>query len=246
MPKDEGAPPLHRFLIENDGLTEAAYRTYVRLLPEDFSRFPEGVDAAKLRILIEEGRVAFSGATLDFLGAYDDLRLAFAARNIESFLKTQASLSIDDDFREALLGSPISDEHKVTIIRSMDLAQLSGLATRARIVGAILERTGADLPGLSAGPARAIILATRPIEVQVRLFNRYQSLLGDDEIREILAELPRPFSEIKRGYGIPLLENTQTNAALADWLVSRKIISSVGKGWFGDIRINLFRRDADE
>jgi len=246
MPEDEGAPPLHRFLIENNGLTEAAYRNFVRFLPEGFSRFPEGVDAAKLRILIEEGRVAFSGEALDFLRDHDDLRLAFASRNIESFLKTQASLSIDDDFREALLGSPISDQHKVTIIRSMDLAQLSGLATRARIVGAILERTGADLPGLSAGPARGIILATRPIEVQVRLFNRFQSLLSDGDVREILAVLPRPFSEIKRGYGIPLLENTQTNAALAAWLVSRKIISSVGKGWFGEIRINLFRRDAEE
>lgn len=246
MPDDEGAAPLHRFLVENDGLTEAAYRAYVRALPRGYLQFPDGVDVPKLQILIEEGRVAFSGEALDFLSAHDDLRLAFAIRNIEPFLNEQARLSIDDDFREALLGSPIGDGHKVAIIRSMDLAQLSGLATRARVVGTILERTGADLPGLSAGPARAIILATRPIEVQVRLFNHYQSLLSDDDVREILAELPRPFSEIKRGYGIPLLENTQTNAALAAWLVSRKVISSVGKGWFGEIRINLFRRDAEE
>jgi len=246
MPDDEGAAPLHLFLIENDGLTEAAYRTYVRALPRGYSQFPDGVDVLKLQILIEEGRVAFSGEALDFLIAHDDLRLAFAIRNIEPFLKEQARLSIDDDFREALLGSPIGDEHRVAIIRSMDLAQLSGLATRARVVGAILERTGANLPGLGAGPSRAIILATRPIEVQVRLFNRYQSLLSDDDVREILAELPRPFSEIKRGYGIPLLENTPTNAALAAWLVSRKVISSVGKGWSGEIRINLFRRDAEE
>lgn len=246
MPDDEGVAPLYLFLIENDGLTEAAYRTYVRALPRGYSQFPDGVDVPKLQILIEERRVAFSGEALDFLSAHDDLRLAFAIRNIELFLKEQARLSIDDDFREALLGSPIGDGHKVAIIRSMDLDQLSGFATRARVVGAILGRTGADLPGLSAGPARAIILATRPIEVQVRLFNRYQSLLNDDDIRETLAELPRPFSEIKRGYGIPLLENTQTNAAFADWLVSRKIISSVGKGWLGEIRINLFRRDAEE
>jgi hypothetical protein len=152
MPDDEGAAPLHLFLIENDRLTEAAYRTYVRALPRGYSQFPDGVDVPKLQILIEEGKVAFSGEALDFLSAHDDLRLAFAIRNIEPFLKEQARLSIDDDFREALLGSPIGDEHKVAIIGSMDLAQLSGLATRARVVGAILERTGADLPGLSAGP----------------------------------------------------------------------------------------------
>jgi hypothetical protein len=246
MPDDEGVAPLHRFLIENDKLTEAAYRTYVRALPRGYSQFPDGVNVPKLQILIEEGRVAFSEEALDFLSAHDGLQLAFATRNIEPFLEEQATLSIDDDFREALLGSPIGDGHKVAIIRSMDLAQLSGLATRARVVGAILARTGADLPGLSAGPARAIILATRPIEVQVRLFNRYQSLLSDDDIRETLAELPEPFSEIKRGNGIPLLENTETNATFAAWLVSRKIISSVGKSWRGEIRINLFRRDVEE
>jgi len=246
VPDDEDAEALRLFLIENGALTEAAYRAYARALPGVFSQFPEDVDAAKLKILIEEGKIAFSGEALDFLSAHDGLRLAFAVRNIEAFLKEQTELSIDDDFRDAVLGSPISDEHRLAIVRSMDLAQLSGLATRARVVGAILERTGADLPGLSAGPARAIILATRPIDVQIRAFNRYQSLLSDDDVRGILAELPKPFSEIKRGYGIPLLENTQTNAALAAWLVSRKIISSIGKGWFGEIRINLFRRDAEE
>jgi len=238
---DEGVAQLASFLVENNILTEAAYRTYVRALPGSFSQFPDGVDVPKLRILIEEGRVAFSKEALDFLSAHDDLRLEFAIKNIEPFLQEQAKLSVDDDFREDLLSSPISDGHKVDIIRSMDLALLSELATRARVVGAVLERTGAALPGLSADPARAIILAMRPIEAQVKLFTRYQSLLSDDDVREILALLPRPFSEIKSGYNTPQLKHTQINAEFADWLSARKIISSVGKGREGKIRINLRR-----
>jgi len=243
---DEDVTQLHSFLLENNGLTDAAYRTYVRALPGCYSQFPDGVDEQKLRILIEEGKVAFSKEELDFLSTYDDLRLAFVIRHIGTFLKEQARLPIDDDFREALLGSLISDGHKVEIMRSMDLTQLPKLATRACVMGAILKKTGAELPGLSADPARAIILATRPIEVQISLFNRYQSLLSDDDVREILAQLPKPFSDIKPGYNTPRLKLTQINAEFADWLSARKIISSVGKGRAGEIRINLFRRDAVE
>lgn len=243
---DEDVAQFASFLVENNTLTEAAYRTYVRALPGSYSQFPDGVDVPKLRILIEEGRVAFSNEALEFLSAHDDLRLAFAIKNIEPFLEEQARLSVDDDFREDLLGSPISDGHKVEIMRSMDLTQLPKLATRARAVGTVLERTGADLPGLSADPARAIILAMRPIEAQVKLFTRYQSILSNDDVREILALLPRPFSEIKRGYSVPRLENTETNTAFADWLSARKIISSVGRARSGAIRINLFRPEAEE
>lgn len=238
---DEGVSQVRTFVVENNGLTEAAYRTYVRALAGGYLQFPDGMDVTKLQVLIEEGKVAFSKEALDFLSAHDDLRLAFAIKNIEPFLEEQARLSVNDDFREDLLGSPISDGHKVEIMRSMDLTQLPKLATRARAVGTVLERTGADLPGLSADPARAIILAMRPIEAQVKLFTRYQSLLSDDDVREILALLPRPFSEIKSGYNTPQLKHTQINAEFADWLSARKIISSVGKGREGKIRINLRR-----
>ena len=128
----------------------------------------------------------------------------------------------------------------------MDLAEIAALPSRARVVGTILERSGAQVDGLDAASARAMILSMSPAHVQIRLLNRYQSLFSDEDVREILVSLPKPFSEIKRGYGIPMLEKTETNVALATWLDARNIISSWSIGWLGDIRINLFRRDADD
>jgi len=89
MPDDEGMAQLHLFLIENDGLTEAAYRTYVRALPGGYSQFPDGVDVSKLQILIEEGRVAFSGEALDFLSAHETFALRLRSETLKPSWKSR-------------------------------------------------------------------------------------------------------------------------------------------------------------
>ncbi len=60
----------------------------------------------------------------------------------------------------------------------------------------------------------------------------------------VLADLPRPFSEIRTGYLTPRLTKTPGNLALVRWLAARKIISSWSEGgiFVDDIRVNLFRR----
>ncbi|WP_457815924.1 hypothetical protein, partial [Staphylococcus aureus] len=47
-----------------------------------------------------------------------------------------------------------------------------------------------------------------------------------DEVRHVLANLPRPYSEIKTGYAKPKLKNNLENRNLVQWLKSRNIISS--------------------
>lgn len=67
--------------------------------------------------------------------------------------------------------------------------------------------------------------------------------MTNDEVRGVLAKLPKPFSEIKTGYGIPRLANNSENLELAEWLDTRDIISSWSESSFfsNDIRINLKR-----
>lgn len=241
IPNDEKAASLRKFLIENDGLQDAAYRTYVRGLPRQFSQFPQNLGVEKWRILIEEGKVTFSQASVSLLEG--DLQVLFAARNIEKYLDNESAFAVDDDFREKLLASDIRDDHKWAIIRSMDLTMLAGLPSRAGKVGPILDRAGADMSGLDIGSARAIIVNSSPISVQISLFNKCQGILDDGTVREILALLPEPFSEIKTGYNTPRINKTEENVELVKWLDSRDIISSWREAYFSDeIRINLYRR----
>ncbi|WP_140366998.1 hypothetical protein, partial [Vibrio parahaemolyticus] len=62
------------------------------------------------------------------------------------------------------------------------------------------------------------------------------------EVRDVLASLPKPYSEITSGYHTPRLKETPENQKLASWLDSREIISS----WkisdiFKEIKVNLYR-----
>jgi hypothetical protein len=67
--------------------------------------------------------------------------------------------------------------------------------------------------------------------------------LAKEELRTVLRKLPKPYSDIKTGYGIPRLKNSPENLELVRWLDSRGIISSWSEGglFTGDIRVNLYR-----
>ncbi|MER9359716.1 ATP-binding protein [Mesorhizobium sp. M0500] len=243
IPNDEKASTLRSFLIENDALQDAVYRTYVQGLPRHFSKFPENLGAGKLQIVIEEGKVTFSHANLSFLEANSDLQVLFVTKNIEQYLDNESTFAVDDEFREKLLASDVRDDHKLAIVRSMDLTLLASLPSRAGAVGPILDRTGADMSVLDTGSARAIVVNSAPISVQISLFNKCKSILGDGDVREILALLPEPFSDIKTGYSTPRIKKTEGNIELVKWLDSRDIISSWREALFSDeIRINLYRR----
>lgn len=246
IPSDEGAYVLREFLVENNELEETVYRTYARILPNIFKKFPKTVSGDKIVILIDAGKVTFNRENLDFLEDRHDLQVRFVVRNIEHYLADPNTFGLAEDFREELLGQDISDLHKLAIIRSMDLTLLVGAPVRAGVVGQILDRTGADTSALDASAARAVILNSSPTAVQISLFNKCQSVLGDEDVREILTMLPRPFSEIRTGYSTPRIEKNDSNMALVKWLDRRNVISSWSETLFGDaIRINLYRRDSN-
>lgn len=245
IPNGDEVHVLRRFLIDNNDLEDVNYRSYAQGLPRPFKRFPDALGAEKLRILIDEGKVIFSKENLDFFEDQHNLQIRFVVRNIEQYLADPTTFALTEDFREDLLGQNISDPHKLAIIQSMDLTVLATLPARAGMVGRILDKTNADTSALDASAARAVILNSSPTPVQISLFNKCQSVLSDEDVREILTMLPAPFSEIRTGYSKPRIEKNDNNLALVKWLDRRNIISSWSETLFGDaIRINLYRRDS--
>ncbi|MEO8242748.1 MAG: hypothetical protein ABI832_10570 [bacterium] len=234
--------PLRQFLINAEGLTDNVYREYVRALPIAFQKFPASLSASKRLVLIGEQRITFNAENLNALAGEIDLQVEFVAKNITSYLSDPNSFSIDDDFRQRLLATGISDSDKRALIDSMDLSVLPGLPERASVVGPILLLANAQMPSLSPEVAKAIILNAETVGTQVKLLNRLHDLLNVNEVREVLAQFPDPYSKIQTGYARPVLKRTNENSELAKWLDERGIISSLGKPlWSNDIMINLFR-----
>ena len=244
LPSDGDALPLRRFLFDAATLSDGAYRDYVQALPRPTKAFPENLEPAKRRILIDEGKVLFEKDSVDALADDTELQVSFVAANIEAYLADPTKFALDDDFCENLLLSGIEDDDKRALIDLMDLDALADLPDRAGLVGAILDRSAADVSSLSGNVARSLIAHSRPLTTQVSLLNKCHAALNDDDVRGLLAGLPKPYSEIKSGNYSARLPHTADNLALVEWLDARNIISSWSKGgWFSDdIRVNLYRR----
>jgi len=244
IPSDPDSQQLRLFLFKAGSLSDAAYREYVHALPKPFRTLPEGFGPAKLRILIDEGKITFTKESLDALADNWDLQVRFVAANIDTYLEDPDNFALDDDFREELLRSEIDNVAKLRIVELMDLGALAGLPERSALVGTIINNTDANISNLNGSIAQSLIIHSTPIATQISLLNKYHSLMADDEVRHVLAKLPEPFSEIKTGYNTPRLKNTPENQILVRWLDSRNIISSWSESSFfsDDIRVNLYRR----
>lgn len=244
IPSDTEAQPLHQFLVKAATLNDAAYQDYIRALPKPFADFPEDLEPSKLRVLINEGKITFSKGSLDALADHSDLQVLFVAANIATYLTDPDEFALDDDFREELLRAQINNGDKRAIVELMDLSALASLPERAALIGPIIDRTDANIADFNANIAQSLIVHSSPIATQISLFNKCHSLLSDNDVRQVLANLPRPFSEITTGYLTPRLPNSAENLALVKWLDSRNIISSWSEGGFftDDIRVNLYRR----
>ncbi len=244
IPNDENSLKLRQLLLNAGSLSDAAYREYAHALPKSFNNLPAGLEPAKLRILIDESKVTFTEESLDSLADKRELQVLFVAANIETYLEEPDSFALEDDFLEDLLRSEINHVVELEIVKLMDLETLVGLPERAALIGQIIQDTDVKIFDLNADIAGALIEHSEPIETKITLLNKCQAHLNDDYVRQTLANLPRPFSEIKTGYMTPILKNTPVNQELVRWLDSRNIISSWSESSFftDDIRVNLYRR----
>jgi hypothetical protein len=246
LPSDPETSPLRQTLVNADAMSDESYREYVRALPNLFKKFPEQLASSKLTILIQEHKITFSKENLDSLEVETDLPVLFVAENIKTYLANPDTFALDDDFREKLLRGDTKDGDKRAIIDLMDMSTLMEFPDRAALIGPILDRTDVRLPHLDVAAAQSLVTNSKPIETQISLFNKVHSTMTVEEVRQVLASLPKPFSEITTGYHTPRLPNSDENHSLVQWLVSRGVISSwsEGGGWFqgNDIRVNLKRR----
>lgn len=245
IPADPESLPLRVFIFNAAALSDPAYSDYVRALPPPLEQFPENVGHSKRMILINQRKITFTKESFDDLANEGDLQVLFVAANIESYINEPDMISLDDDFLEKLLEMEIADEQKAAVIGLMNLDAIVELPERAALLGPIMDRTGVDLSNLNAEVAKSLIAHSAPVPTRISILNKVNAVLTDDDVRQVLAGLPFPYSEIKTGYYTPKLDNNSENRALLGWLESRNIISSwkVDRGILSEyLRVNLYRR----
>ncbi|PDT07944.1 DNA-binding protein [Rhizobium sp. M1] len=241
VPSGDAWAQLRRFLIENDDLPDDVYRLYVRKLPNSFNAFP-AVGATKIKVLIDENKVTFSPENF---GKMEDenLKVLFIASNFESYQRNRDKYPIQDEFRRKLLDSHITDIQKLRIIADIDPVFVAGNVSVAAAIGPILDRSAIVTSDYGPDFVRAVVLNSRPDELQISLLNKLQSVLSTTEVRDVLRDLPDPYRDIALFGRYPRIDNSEINQQLASWLKERSLISSFAPTMFGAIRINTFRKE---
>lgn len=238
----DSALPLRQFIFNNNDLKEDSYRTYIRTLPKAFKEFPTDIGPEKLLILVEEQKVTFSQSAFDHLEEHVEYQVAFVAKNFDSYCRQEDQFALDDDFRQKLLNSDISDVQKLSVVADMDLSLIANLPTRAYIIGELFHRTDADIGELSAEAAQALVTNANLVQVQISLLNKCRNILSNEQVELVLQKMPDPFPDFEPGYKRPKLPDTETNRELVEWLAERGIISSWKESIFGGINVYNRRR----
>lgn len=243
IPSDASSRKLRQFILYAGSLTDLAYKEYVHALPNPFTNPPKGIEPTKIRILISERKLTFAKESFDDLSEHLDLQIQFVAANIIVYLNAPDKFELDDDFLEELLRAGIDNAAKIGIVNLMDLEKLDERPKRAALVGSIIYNTNANIQNISGSIAQALVRHSSPVLAQISLLNRYQSMMTNGEVSQVLIKLPWPYSTITRGRHVPKLEKNPENLNLVMWLESRNIISSWSdKSLFSDeIKVNLKR-----
>jgi hypothetical protein len=241
IPDGDAASPLRRFIIGNDSFDLGAYRSYIRKLPRPFKDFPS-VGAPKKKALIEEGKVSFAPSSFQALDDVD-LQVLFLSANFSTFAANKPDYPIDDAFRSRLL-RVAPDQQKLAVLADMDQGYVVASPQVAAIVGPLLDRSPGARLAYSVDFTKAVIINTRGIDVQISLLNKMNQTLTVPNVREVLAHLPSPYSDIASFGKFPRLEDTPRNRELAQWLDNRGVISSFRETLLtGEIKINTYRKE---
>lgn len=238
---DKSALPLHQFLLHNNEFDDDEYRAYVKMLPKQFTQFPDDFEEDKLLILVQEKQITFSESAYAYLAEHYEHQVLFVANNIDSYFENKEQFALDDDFREKLLNSAIDDGQKLKVVEDMDLNSIHGLPVRASVLSDLIHRTDPDVSDWPAEAAQALVNHAKPSTKQVPLFNKVQKLLSEDQIKQTLSSMPEPFSDIKPGYAQPRIPETDDNVEFLKWLDDRNIISSWKPSFWGGLSIYNFR-----
>ncbi|UXC17454.1 YobI family P-loop NTPase [Comamonas squillarum] len=244
IPSDAKSSKLRQFILNSVSLSDDAYKAYIQALPNQFTELPQELESSKTRILISNKKITFNKANLDVIDDNQDLQLIFVKNNIHAYLDEHEHFSLGDNFNEKLLQSDIDNSIKLKLVELMNLGASENPPERFALIGSIIHITDGNISSIDKKIAQLLIIHSSPVETQISLLNKYNSLLSDEDVRFILAALPRPYSDIKIGYNSPKLKKSSDNITLVKSLDSRNIISSWGedKLFTDEIKINLYRR----
>jgi hypothetical protein len=237
---NEKSSSLSWFILKNDEIKDTEYCKLIRCIPYRYKKFPSKISNGKIQCIVEEGKVSLTEDSFSFVNHDNQLVAKLISRNFDSYLKGKEIYPISDDVRGLLLSSEININNKIKVC--IDVTPSGSLENKqlSLLVANLLISNEIDCSKFDDVVLTSAIINAQTSSDSIQLLMKCLSIWDEQKTMKVLADLPRPFSEISLYGKRPKLINNEINFAFARLLETKGFISSLKEGR-GTIKINTFK-----
>ena len=210
-------------ILNAEKITNKNYKLLTSNLYYKYINFPKGPSLEKLRILVENEVVSLNKDSYAFAKEFDFLT-QFIARNIDAFMSKVGEYDLDRDTVKKLILSDIPTQHKAELVYLLDYSDFDNKLV-PELSKVFLEKN-LNLNTIDAAFLQWISCSTGNLETALKLIITFIEFLNENETFEIFKNLGEPYSSISQYGKRPKIDNSVSNAKLADLLKRKKFVSS--------------------
>jgi len=237
---EDEALSLSNFIFRNNKITDSNYFCLIKCLPYEYRDFPTDMSEEKIKCLANEKTVILTADSFDFAGNDAQLVAKLISNDFNAYLKQQEIYSINDDVCELLLLSEITDENKVAVCLEVTSQGVIESEQLSQLIANVLVANDVDCSKVDDAVLSSAIVNAQNISDSIRLLMKCLPKWEQIKVIEVIAGLPKPFSEISVYRKRPKIDNNKVNLAFAKLLEEKGYISSINEK--GDsIIINTFK-----
>lgn len=237
---EEDSKLLSRFLINNNDINDSDYCKLITCIPWVYSNFPDSISETKYKHLVNAKRVKLTDKSFGSIGDNIQILALLISRNIDIYLKEKGKYPLNDETRQLLLLSEISEESKLNI--SYDIAPKSVENNRAlsQLISNVLVSNEVDYSRFDDAVLSSAIINSQSTSDAIKILVKCITNWNEEQAFKVIQYLPEPFCEIPAYGKRPKLELNTENLDFANILDRKGFISSF-KEKSDHIAINTFK-----
>lgn len=245
---DLGKDPCHNlswFILRNELVNDHAYKILISCLPYHYEDFPETLSQEKLVLLAENRIVRLNSSSFEFSVENNDLLIHLISKNIDDYFLNKNSYQINDEIKEALVFSDISDVQKKALAKEISFEGVNESERLSEYISDLIVTSDVSPDEFSEEIISHCIVNSESIKKSILILLKSIFFLDKDKVISVLERLPSPYSEIASYGKRPKLDKTKENIDLANQLKTANIIASINDEE-EHIRINTFKAPKEE
>jgi len=231
---------LSNFIFYNNEISDSGYCKMIKLLPYQYHNFPAEISPEKIKCLANEKKVILTEDSFNFADNDEKLMATLICNNFNTYVKQQEIYSINDDVRELLLLSEINNEHKVAVCLGVTSQGAIESEQLSQLIASVLVANDVDCSEIDDAVLSSAIGNAQNVSDSIRLIMKCLTKWEQIKVMGVIADLPKPFSEISVYGKRPKIDNNKVNLAFTKLLEEKGYISSMKEK--GDsVIINTFK-----